>query len=142
MTIAPYMPFAMCASTGFVPQWYMKTPGSLATNVYVIDSPGATSRNATFGAMRAAWKSIECGRLPPFVSVILTFCPWRTWIAGPGTLPPNVQARYLTPGAISTVTSSIVSLTSTTSPSGTGGSSAGNGACSLASDAASAGAPA
>jgi hypothetical protein len=22
-TIAPYMPFAMCASTGFVPQWYM-----------------------------------------------------------------------------------------------------------------------
>jgi hypothetical protein len=22
-TIAPYIPLAMCASTGFVPQWYM-----------------------------------------------------------------------------------------------------------------------
>ena len=22
-TIAPYIPFAMCASTGLVPQWYM-----------------------------------------------------------------------------------------------------------------------
>jgi hypothetical protein len=22
-TMAPYIPFAMCASTGFVPQWYM-----------------------------------------------------------------------------------------------------------------------
>jgi hypothetical protein len=32
-TIAPYMPFAMCMSTGFVPQWYMKTPASLARNV-------------------------------------------------------------------------------------------------------------
>ena len=34
------MPFAMCASTGFVPQWYMKTPGSLALNRNVNDSPG------------------------------------------------------------------------------------------------------
>ena len=32
-TMAPYMPLAMCASTGFVPQWYMKTPGSLASKV-------------------------------------------------------------------------------------------------------------
>ena len=28
--------------------------------------------NALFGAMRAAWKSIECGIAPLFVSVILT----------------------------------------------------------------------
>ena len=39
-TIAPYMPFAMCISTGFVPQWYMKTPGSLALKRKVNDSPG------------------------------------------------------------------------------------------------------
>ena len=32
-TIAPYMPFAMCASTGFVPQWYMNTPASFAVNM-------------------------------------------------------------------------------------------------------------
>ena len=31
-TIAPYIPLAMCASTGFVPQWYMKTPALSATN--------------------------------------------------------------------------------------------------------------
>ena len=60
-TIAPYIPFAMCISTGFVPQWYMKTPGSFATKLNVNDLPGVTSMNALFGAMRAAWKSIECG---------------------------------------------------------------------------------
>ena len=74
-TIAPYIPFAMCASTGLVPQWYMKTPGSFALKRNVNDSPGATSRNATFGAIRAAWKSIECGIEPPFVSVISTVWP-------------------------------------------------------------------
>jgi hypothetical protein len=56
-TIAPYMPFAMCASTGFVPQWYVKTPGVVALKLKVNDRPGSTSRNATFGATRAAWKS-------------------------------------------------------------------------------------
>src|SRR4029450_6798949 len=69
-TIAPYIPFAICARTGFVPQWYMKTPGSLALNRKVNDCPGMTSLNATLGAMRAAWKSIECGIKPPFVRVI------------------------------------------------------------------------
>ena len=78
------MPFAMCASTGFVPQWYMKTPGSPASKRNVNDSPGATSLKATLGAMRAAWKSIECGIEPPFVSVISTVWPWRTWTIGPG----------------------------------------------------------
>lgn len=38
----------------------------------VIDSPGATSRKAMLGAIRAAWKSIECGSAPPFFSVICT----------------------------------------------------------------------
>src|SRR5262245_54392904 len=77
-TIAPYMPFAMWASTGFVPQWYMKTPGSLATKLNLNDSPGAISRKATFGAMRAAWKSIEWGIGALFVIVTLTRCPSRT----------------------------------------------------------------
>src|SRR5688500_10362702 len=76
-TIAPYMPLAMCASTGLVPQWYMKTPGSSAVKRKVNDSPGATSRKATFGAIRAAWKSIECGIAPPFFSVISTVWPSR-----------------------------------------------------------------
>ena len=48
-TIAPYMPLAMWASTGLVPQWYMKTPGSLALKRKVKDSPGMTSRKASFG---------------------------------------------------------------------------------------------
>ncbi len=67
------MPLAMCINTGFVPQWYMNTPASFATNEYVSDFPGCTSTNALFGAIRAAWKSIECGIAPPFVSVTSTF---------------------------------------------------------------------
>ena len=85
------MPLAMCASTGGVPQWYMKTPGSLATNSKLKVSPGLTSLNALFGAMRAAWKSIECGIAPSLRSVTLTVSPWRTWITGPGAPPSNVQ---------------------------------------------------
>ena len=85
-TIAPYIPFAMCASTGLVPQWYMKTPGSSAVKRKVNDSPGATSLKATFGAIRAAWKSMECGIEPPFVSVISTVWPCRTWTIGPGAV--------------------------------------------------------
>ncbi len=74
-TSAPYMPLAMWARTGFVPQWYMKTPGSSALKRNVNESPGATSLKAMFGAIRAAWKSIECGMAAPFVSVISTVCP-------------------------------------------------------------------
>ena len=100
-TMAPYIPLAMWASTGFVPQWYMKTPGSLALKRKVKDSPGATSRKALFGAMRAAWKSIECGIAPPFVSVISTVWPSRTCTTGPGApWPPKAHVLYLTPGAI------------------------------------------
>ena len=122
-TIAPYMPLAMCASTGFVPQWYMKTPGSPALKRKVNDSPGATSLKATFGAIRAAWKSIECGIAPPFVSVISTVWPWRTWTIGPGApWPSNAQMLYFTPGAISTALSFRTMCTLTRSPAGTAGS--------------------
>jgi hypothetical protein len=116
--IAPYIPFAMCISTGFVPQWYMKTPGSFALKLKEKDWPGATSRNATFGAIRAAWKSIECGIAPPFVSVILTVWPWRTWITGPGAPPEKAQALYLIPGATSCTTSLSVRWTVATAPGG------------------------
>ena len=72
--------------------------------------------NALFGAMRAAWKSTECGIAPSFVSVILTSCPWRTWITGPGAPPAHAQAAYLTPGAIWTVMSVRTRWTSATGP--------------------------
>src|SRR5262245_5195213 len=99
-TMAPYMPLAMCASTGFVPQWYMNTPGSLTRKLNVNDLPGMMSTKATFGATRAAWKSTECGIGDVFFRVTLTSCPCRTWMAGPGAVGPNVHASYLTPGAI------------------------------------------
>src|SRR3954451_7659749 len=69
-TIAPYMPFAMCISTGLVPQWYMNTPGSPALKLNVNDLPGMTSTNALFGAIPAAWTAIEWGVGAAFVSVI------------------------------------------------------------------------
>ena len=124
-TIAPYIPFAMCISTGFVPQWYMKTPGSLALKLNVNDSPGLTSRKAMFGAIRAAWKSIECGIAPPFVSVIFTVWPWRTWITGPGAPPEKAQAEYLIPGATSWTTSFSVRWTVATAPGSAAGIVAG-----------------
>jgi len=124
-TIAPYMPFAMCASTGFVPQWYMKTPGLAALKLKVNDWPGSTSRKATFGAMRAAWKSTECGIGAWLTSVTRTVWPSRAWITGPGALPSNVQAAYFTPGAICRVWWVMPSVTATTGPAVVAGSSAG-----------------
>jgi hypothetical protein len=41
------------------------------------------------GAIRAAWKSMECGIEPPFVRVISTVCPCRTWTMGPGAPCPS-----------------------------------------------------
>jgi hypothetical protein len=100
----------------------------------VNESPGSTSRNATLGAMRAAWKSIECGIEPPFFSVISTVWPSRTWMTGPGApWPSNAQVLYFTPGAIWTVMSLRVMLTWTRSPPGTAGSAAGRAACASAS---------
>ena len=120
------MPFAMCASTGFVPQWYMNTPGSSALNRNVNESPGATSLKATFGAMRAAWKSIECGIAPPFVKRHLDRLALRVrGRPGPGApWPSNAHVLYLTPGAISTVMSLRVMWTFARSPAGTAGSAA------------------
>ena len=40
--IAPYIPFEMCSRTGGTPQWYMKTPGNMATQSNVLVSPGST----------------------------------------------------------------------------------------------------
>ena len=69
---------------------------------------------AMFGAIRAAWKSIECGIAPPFVSVISTVWPSRTWTTGPGApWPPNAQVLYFTPGATSIVMSFNVMCTFT-----------------------------
>ena len=136
-TIAPYMPFAMCARTGFVPQWYMNTPGSFALKRNVNDSPGAESLNATFGATRAAWKSIECGIEPPFVSVISTVWPSRTCTTGPGApWPSKAHVLYFTPGAISTTMSLRVMWTLTRSPAGMADSVASVAACASASSSA------
>ena len=90
--IAPYIPFAMCSNAGAVPQWYMYAPGAEATKLNFFDAPVATSEKATFGAICAAWKSIECGIMPLFVSVTSTRWPTRTWITGPGAVVPNVHA--------------------------------------------------
>ena len=102
--------------------------------------PGRTSENATFGATCAAWKSTECGIGEALCSVTRTVCPWRTWITGPGAVPPNVQASYLMPGAIATTAWLMSSRTAATAPAGAGGSAAGNAACDVASASAFAGA--
>ena len=87
--------------------------------------------------MRAAWKSIECGIAPPFVSVISTVWPWRTCTTGPGApWPSKAHVLYLTPGAISTVMSLSVMCTLTRSPPVSGGSVASTGLCAAASSAA------
>ena len=122
--MAPYMPLAMCASTGGVPQWYMNTPGSFAVKSNEKVSPALMSLKARFGAMRAAWKSMECGIAPLFVISTCTRWPCRTWITGPGAPPANVHPVNLTPGAISSTTSSSAIFTCAT-PSTSGGSAAG-----------------
>ena len=81
-----------------MPQWYMNTPGSSALKRNVNDLPGMTSMNALFGAIRAAWKSIEWGIAPSFVSVISTVCPCRACTTGPGAPPSKPQAAYLIAG--------------------------------------------
>src|SRR6266508_6010340 len=99
-----------------------------------------TSPKALVGAIRAAWKSTECGMAPLLVSVILTSWPWRTWITGPGAPPAQAQAEYLTPGAIWMLMSVSASLTFATGPAGTAGSVAGYGLWAAASASAFAGA--
>ena len=92
------------------------------------------------GATRAAWKSTECGIAPLFVSVILTSCPWRTWITGPGAPPAHAQAAYLTPGATSIVDVLQREVDVRDGPAGAAGSAAGNGLWAAASASALAGA--
>src|SRR6185437_1587246 len=76
------------------------------------------------GGVIAEWKSSECSIVPLLVNVTLTVCPWRTWITGPGTLSPKVQAWYSTPLAIETEASVDSISTSTLSPGVSGGSRA------------------
>jgi hypothetical protein len=91
----------------------------------VNDLPGITSLKAMFGAIRAAWKSIEWGMAPPFVSVISTVWPSRTWMFGPGApWPLNDQVLYFTPGAISTDLSLSVLWTLATLPGASAGRAA------------------
>src|SRR5215471_15427357 len=103
----------------------MNTPGALALKLNVNDLPGSTSRKATFGAIRAAWKSTECAIGALFVSVTRTVWPRRAWMTGPGAAPPNVQALYLIPGAIWSTSWLIERFASTTGPGVVAGSSAG-----------------
>jgi len=42
-TIIPAIPLAVCVRTGWVAQWYMNTPGCLATKLIVSRLPGAAS---------------------------------------------------------------------------------------------------
>src|SRR5690606_27948679 len=97
--IAPYMPLAMWAAVGAVPQWYMKAPGTRATNWNESESPGLTLTNARLGAISAAWKSIECNIGESLTSVNSTVSPTVTRTTGPGTTLSKVQASKTTPGA-------------------------------------------
>jgi hypothetical protein len=83
------------------------------------------SRKATFGAIRAAWKSIEC--IIGDVLRIVTFTSWpsRTWMTGPGAVLPNVHVWYRTPGAICSTWWLIDMFTVATGPGWRAGSSAG-----------------
>ena len=70
-----------------------------------IESPGTIVRKARLIGIRAAWKSIECGIDALLTRRMRTRSPSRTRTTGPGTVPPNVQPLYVTPGATSTVAS-------------------------------------
>src|SRR5262245_17493412 len=98
------------------------------------------STKALSGAIRAAWKSTECGIGELFVSVTRTVCPCRAWTTGPGTPPLNVHASYLIPGAIESTRWEMPRLTFTTGPGVVAGSSAGIALWAVASASAFAGA--
>ena len=93
-----------------------------------------------FGAIRAAWKSTECGIGEELCSVTRTVWPTRTWMAGPGAVLPNVHASYLIPGAIETVPCEMSRRTFATEPAGAAVSSAGTARCAIAMASAFAGA--
>ena len=85
MMTAPYMPIAMCRSTGGVPQWYMKMPECVAVNLYTNVLPGPIIRIVTFGATLLAWKSIEWTIVPLLTRVISNVSPTFPRRIGPGT---------------------------------------------------------
>src|SRR3954447_9710459 len=94
----PIIPALVCMSTGCVAQWYMKTPGCLATKRIVSFLPGAMSTYFLCGATSAEWKSIEWAMLtaiffePPLTNVTWTLSPWLTTIGGVAAVP-----RYAVP---------------------------------------------
>ena len=75
MMTAPYMPIAMCISTGGVPQWYMKIPAWFAVNVYVCDLPASIGTIAVLGETMPAWKSSEWVIVPSLTIVKLNVSP-------------------------------------------------------------------
>lgn len=103
--IAPNIPEPMCISTGTVPQWYANAPANFGVKRYVTDSPFATERNASFGLICAAWKSIECGIAASLVSVNSTVSPTRVCTIGPGMSPSNVHAATTVSSEMRTGTS-------------------------------------
>jgi hypothetical protein len=99
--IARYIPCMMCISTGGVPQCTMNAPGSPRHELELQLLAGADRPERHVHRDRAEWKSMECGIGLSFTSVTFTRSPCRTRIVGPGTVLPNVQPSYFTPGAIS-----------------------------------------
>src|SRR5450631_806863 len=93
----PYMPRAMCCTIGLAPQWYMNTPGTLATNLKCLLSPGLTGANSSSTLTCAAWKSIACEFLfdAGLTSVKSTVSPSFTRTGLPGMLPSNVHAAMV-----------------------------------------------
>ena len=113
----------MCIRTGAVPQWNMKAPAYFGLNVKVTDSPFATERNATFGSICAAWKSMECGMSTSFVSVNSTVSPTRVCTNGPGMSPSNVHAATTVSSEIRTGACLACQCIRCTFPAGIDGSS-------------------
>src|ERR1039457_874257 len=95
--IMPYMPRAMCCTIGLAPQWYMNTPGTLASNLKCLLSPGLIGANSSSTLTCAAWKSIACEflLLAGLINVKSTTSPSFTRTGFPGTVPSNGHAAMV-----------------------------------------------
>ena len=82
-------------------------------------------RMTSSGARSPAWKSTECPIEPWLTSVTTKVSPTRPCSVGPGTVPLKVHRFCRTPGATSSSTSSIVSVTAWVRASPIGGRAAG-----------------
>jgi len=89
----------------------------------VTDSPFPTDRNANFGSICAAWKSIEWGIIASFVSVNSTVSPTRVCTIGPGTSPSKVHAATTVSSEIRTGASRACQRSCSNPPGASGGSS-------------------